>query len=232
MAFLDSDDIWTKDSLAVRLAVTAEQPTCDFLATDWCNWPYENHNFAQAVQTSQGCLRQAKLRVKSFKKSFDTNHSISVSRPVPEFLVRCPVHTITVMVRRDLLLSIDGFNASLRRGEDTHCWLRLAARADFGFSPKVTAIYRIRTGSASHQHTVSESEGGPKACRALLQLEEMQPYKEHIKAKMGWYYLQNSYFYRKLGLRRKAFTQALLALITDWRRPKVLHNFFAASLCR
>jgi hypothetical protein len=53
----------------------------------------------------------------------------------------------TIMIRRELILSVGMFDESMRRAEDYLLWLRCAVEEDLYFVPVDTGIYRVWPGS-------------------------------------------------------------------------------------
>ena len=53
------------------------------------------------------------------------------------------VWTSTVLVRREELIRVGGFNPDLRKGQDYDLWLRLSRTLEMACLDDVTALYRI-----------------------------------------------------------------------------------------
>ncbi len=67
-----------------------------------------------------------------------------LARPFdPEALaIANSIPTCAVVVRREAVLAVGGFDEELEFLEDWELWLRLAARGRFAFVPEVTSVYR------------------------------------------------------------------------------------------
>jgi hypothetical protein len=83
---------------------------------------------------------------------FSTGTPIRLRKPVAEFCHASLCWTGTVMARRELLDRLGAFHERLRRDEDTHLWLRLAA-SDFLFVPVPLALYRVRASTVARRGT-------------------------------------------------------------------------------
>jgi len=60
-----------------------------------------------------------------------------------ELVEHCAIPLQTVMVRRELLGQVGGFDERLSIGEDYDLWLRLARVTAFEFTPRVLVRYRV-----------------------------------------------------------------------------------------
>ena len=68
---------------------------------------------------------------------------------VDEFLVGNPVATSTVLVRKETVIAVGGFDESFRGPEDYDLWIRIAARFPIVKTRRPLALYRHRPGSLS-----------------------------------------------------------------------------------
>lgn len=73
--------------------------------------------------------------------------------PAPEFLktllLDCVIYPPSVVVRRDCYTTVGPFNADHFWGIDWEFWLRLSARYGIAYSSRITAAYRVHSGSAT-----------------------------------------------------------------------------------
>lgn len=129
VAFLDSDDVWEPDKLAVQVAAHEDRPEY--------GWSYT-------------ALTRMDIEGREMHDS-----GIGRWRPVEgwilEDLLRMEVlaDTPTVMVRRELLQEVGGFDETLPRAEEYELWFRLAACSPaFAIPDKLTRI-RVYPGSWS-----------------------------------------------------------------------------------
>ena len=67
-----------------------------------------------------------------------------------DLLLDCLVWTSTVLVLKDELIRIGGFNEDLRKGQDYDLWLRLSRTVQMAYLGQVTALYRIHVESITH----------------------------------------------------------------------------------
>lgn len=109
VAFLDSDDAWLPQKLGMQLSALARDPAAGFCFTDFSefgddgSFSRERHLIPRAME---GCIYPAVLQV---------IHNV--------------ITTPSVMVRRNLLEQVGGFDESMRICEDIDLWTRLARRS-------------------------------------------------------------------------------------------------------
>jgi Glycosyl transferase family 2 len=115
VAFLDSDNLWLRDHLAVLAAILRERPAAVLAST--CP------GFITAGRASPA--------------------DAVVSDPLPRLLAANFVGSPScIAVRRDALASIGGFDEGLRVAEDVDAWLRLALEGPFAFLRRRTVVLR------------------------------------------------------------------------------------------
>jgi glycosyltransferase involved in cell wall biosynthesis len=133
IAFLDADDRWRLDKLAVQAALHAARPEIGFSFTDYRH------------RRPDGTLGGSCF---AFWPCFAARHA---GRDEPFLLgedgfaqlyAENVVGTSTVMARTDLLRAVGSFDESLAQAEDWDLWLRLAACAPVGCVPRALAEYR------------------------------------------------------------------------------------------
>lgn len=117
IAFLDDDDQYVPDKLAAQVVHLDRCPQVGFIygQNEWV----DRHGKSLGVQPQQG---------------------ITTLR---ELVEHCAIPLQTVMVRRELLSQVGGFNERLSIGEDYDLWLRLARVTAFEFTPRVLVRYRV-----------------------------------------------------------------------------------------
>lgn len=125
IAFLDADDEWRPDYLALQMSVVKKYPQCDVYATHYDI------------------------------RSLGDNCSPAVVRHLPfqgedgvldnYFLVACcsnpPLFTSAILVRKTAIQAVGGFPVGVRSGEDLLTWARLAVRYRIAYSRRSLAIF-------------------------------------------------------------------------------------------
>lgn len=120
VAFLDSDDLWHTDKLALQLDFMRRRPDLGLSFTD----------YMVSERAGDGSWRIVSTR---------RYHGESSLR---RLVARNFIGALTVMARRDVITSTGAFDVSLERGSDYHLWLRIARRHPFARLPFVLADYR------------------------------------------------------------------------------------------
>jgi glycosyltransferase involved in cell wall biosynthesis len=154
IAFLDGDDYWLPGGLAARWSVVNRHPDAVFIGTDY-RLESESGNAESSGFNASRPRTQALLA-----EGVDVGEAVRLSRPVGAFVQASLCHANVVMARADLIEDVGGFSEDLYQFEDYHLWVRLAQRADFYYSPFVTAVYVTRASSLSHRLSVVSPNGG------------------------------------------------------------------------
>lgn len=198
VAFLDSDDLWREDKLAICLdAVRASGSPVLFHATA---------EIDERGQPVPGRSRRA------------------MGGWILEPLFRhCFVHTPTVVVRRSVLTEVGGFDERLPVCEDYHLWLRLASRYPFHYVPLPLTFRRVHRKRLSKRDMCYSTR-----CKAqmLARFYEEEGGRDLLPPECAHRRLARAYYTAgKMHLRARRFreAQALLAKALAYRRwsPKV-----------
>jgi glycosyltransferase involved in cell wall biosynthesis len=122
IAFQDSDDLWVKDKLLAQVPAFDDESVI---------LSYGNAE----IITSEGKLAKQTVIPPGSGKSGDV---------FADLLRVNFISTLTVMVRKEYLLGVGGFNESprLKGVEDYELWARLSTKGKFAFIDKPLASYR------------------------------------------------------------------------------------------
>jgi len=132
LAFLDSDDIWTEDKLLKQMAFHRDHNGITFSHTDFDMFsvdgikkrPFKN------------------LIGRQYKKSGDL---------IPSIYCKNTIGVLTVVVKREAVVTAGCFDTSMRGPEDQDLWIRLAENgARFGYIDQKLAFYRLNAGGITH----------------------------------------------------------------------------------
>ncbi len=126
IAFLDADDLWTKDKLEKQLEALQNNPQAA-VAYSWTDYIDEADNFLYP-----GC------------------HIIANKNIYEQLLVKNILENgSNPLIRSSALVEIGGFDESLSKAEDWDLYLRLAAKYQFITVPSPQILYRLSANSMS-----------------------------------------------------------------------------------
>ena len=138
IAFLDGDDVWLPQKLDEQIGLAAESAD----AVMWCGMTAD---YSDNAQLDPGSIM--------------TGRDISLDE-----LSECnPIATSTILVRRDVVKAVGGFDEQFRGPEDYDLWLRIAAKGVVRYINRVWARYRYDPGSLS----TSDERFLPQVLRVL-----------------------------------------------------------------
>lgn len=125
IAFLDADDAWRPDKLAVQVARFRQSPEVGLLES--------GYYLCDARLRPLRYHPPARLRGRVFEDMLSTYNAPNNS---------------TVMVRRQLIDRVGGFDPSFSVLEDYELWLRIAEQTLFEYSDEALAYTRIHEGNS------------------------------------------------------------------------------------
>jgi glycosyltransferase involved in cell wall biosynthesis len=127
VAFLDADDVWAEDKAALELPLLDADPELAFVFGDLLP-------FGAAGAGARSLFAE---------RGFDLRCTPSA------IFLHDMVYTSTVLLRRACLRETGAFDPSLRIGQDTDLWLRLALARPYAVVPKPLARYRLHGGNTT-----------------------------------------------------------------------------------
>lgn len=128
IAFLDSDDLWLPEKLALQMAVFDRNPSAALVFTD--ERSFSAGGDAALSRFQQKPPARGRVLATLFFGNFILNSS--------------------VVVRKQALLDAGGLNPLHRVHEGVDLWLRIAEHHDLDYVDEVLVRYRIRADSISH----------------------------------------------------------------------------------
>lgn len=133
IAFLDADDLWTPDKLAVQLAMLAAAPHADWCFSDGTVQALDGTEFASLL------ARWADVE------------DPYCGQPVAELVEVNFILTSSVLARRTALEALGGFDETLSHAEDVDLWIRLSRRGYATGTRRPLVRYRARETGLSAQ---------------------------------------------------------------------------------
>lgn len=126
ISFLDADDLWTPDKLKDQYEALSSHPEAA-VAYSWVNYIDSNNKLLHSGWRTQG---NGDVYEVLFERNFIENGS-------------------NILVRKQAVDVVGGFDATTTPSEDWDFYLRLAEKFEFVCVPKVQILYRVMPGSLS-----------------------------------------------------------------------------------
>ena len=127
VAFLDHDDVWLPHKLERQVAYLDAHPDVALVCSS-----------ILGIDSNGQCLSR------ETEKRF---HLPEGRLPFETIFFRCPVHTSTVLAKREALIQAGLFDVTMRYGEDWDMWTRLALQSPIAFIPEPLVYCRLHPGN-------------------------------------------------------------------------------------
>lgn len=150
IAFLDADDVWLREHLALSVAALEREPSAPLSASDYLLVDASLRPIGQATKTSR-------------------------EQSLESLLVENSIATSAVVVRAGAFRAVGGFDESLEGSEDWELWLRLTALAPAVRVEAVTMLYRVHPASASSRALDALPERLFRACDRIYASSWLPP---------------------------------------------------------
>ncbi len=195
IAFLDADDEWFPNYLETIVSLKKKFPSCRMFATSYIYRDPNGYEHAPLIRN---------LAV-GFNEGILNNYFKIASQSDP------PIWTSAVCINKKDILSVGGFPAGIKSGEDLLTWARLATQCKIAYSILPKAVYNLQ----------EKLEGRPVRCpqkndvvgqslgRLLNRIDQNQV--EDFKKYLGLWHQMRASCYLRLGCRKEA-TQEILAM--------------------
>ncbi|WP_018878409.1 glycosyltransferase [Thioalkalivibrio sp. ALE28] len=135
IAFIDSDDIWLPGKITAQVMYMEQHPEIGFTHTHFLSWkPGADGAFPPPSQ-----MAAPKMPVREAPGVVAEGSGWVYNQLLMESLP----HTITVMMRRQLVDEVGEFDPQLKRGQDYDYWIRASRLSEYRQLDRVTALYRL-----------------------------------------------------------------------------------------
>ena len=131
IAFLDADDMWTKDKLAIQSHILSKEKDVDLV-------------FSQGYNVIDGAISEFDVQIKT----------VWDIASLPEFLKQNQIPILSVLAKRSALLKARNFteDAGIQNAEDYHLWLKmLLTGSKFKSIQNRLFYYRVHPAQATYQ---------------------------------------------------------------------------------
>ena len=202
IGFLDSDDILTPQSIVTRWQHILKTPDIQWIGAKFKFLKYKKDMAKNLYFDSAESLWA------DIPKNLLSSPIKRLHKPVAEFSKSCMIGIMTVLIKRDVVMSKGMFNEKLQRAEDFHLWFRCAFEHDLWILDAEVAFYRIHSESLTHGNA-------PKLLYedAMIELLLKEPqglvHKNLLLQRLDVVMQDNCYFYRERKLFGTALNNAL-----------------------
>ncbi len=173
VGFLDADDVWFPEMLSTARASLETFPTAEWFFSDGTFQPLEGREWH------------------SWFERYIELDGPYVGRPLAELIEVNFVMCSAVVVRRELLEAVGGFDTALSHAEDLDLWIRLAKRAPAVGADRPLVRYQLQSSGLTRQ-TERRLMGDVTLFRRLAQDPELPPAlrrRARRRAAMAYYKL-------------------------------------------
>lgn len=196
IAFLDADDEWKPEYLATQYHLFQKYPECSVFA---CNYEFRDVS---------GKVTPTLIHKLPFvgEDGILSNYFEVASCSHP------PICSISVMVKKQALLSIGGFPIGIKSGEDLLTWARLACKYQIAYSitPLAVFIFDERIFNADQKQRMPESVD--VVGNELFKLYKANPGIVGIKQYVGLWHKMRARIFLSKHLRWRAFYECVRAI--------------------
>ena len=202
IGFLDSDDIWFPNSLALRWHGISNNKEV--------RWSGAKFRLLRPTinLAGQPAFESLENLTSNINQNTLAPNIVCLSRPVEEFGKSCMIGIMTVLIQRTLILEKGLFNEQLQRSEDYHLWFKCAFDTDLWMIDSDVAFYRIHPGSLTHGKQ-PKFLFEDKMVELLLLDKIGITHKNTLLNRFDLIMQDSCYFYREKKIFNPAFTTAL-----------------------
>ena len=192
IAFLDADDEWKPEYLQAQYELFCKYPQCSVFA---CNYELKNTN---------GQIKPTIIRKLPFAGTDGilTNYFEAASCSHP------PICSISIMVKKEAILSVGGFPAGVKSGEDLLTWARLAVEYKIAYNKTSLASFVLEISSAPRRTPSKEDIVGSE----LKKLYQKNPPVPGLKTYISLWHKMRASVFMRLSDRKNALKEILIAL--------------------
>ena len=141
IAFLDADDRWPKDKIALQMAALQREPSLQLIAGDMAETDQQSNVRVESVLAKHQLL-----------EPFQSLAGRPLNNALTALVNKNFIPTGTVLVKRTALNQAGGFNPDIRFGEDLELWAKIACNHPITCLP-VRLMYRRQHGANATQNT-------------------------------------------------------------------------------
>jgi glycosyltransferase involved in cell wall biosynthesis len=161
VSFLDSDDLLKAGKLAASVAALDRYPSAGFAFGDYEKMDEDGNVFETSFSYGYPVFRALKSEPAGEGWRLIPQRELARGLLYENF-----IGTSGVVIRKDLAVTLGGFEEGLAFGEDSDFWFRLAHHCD--------ALYSARVGHSYRVHSASLVRGRPPIRNALFRIKVLR----------------------------------------------------------
>ena len=224
IAFLDSDDTLTKDSIQKRVKLITANNSLGYVASDYF---YCNRDSQQSVQT----LHYDVLKnISAEKIQQEDGISLKCDSYYQRFEIAFAIWTGTVLVKKELFEKIGVFRTDIDTSEDVDLWLRLAKNSNAGFIAQPLAYYNRHQSNLTKADPYSYAQKRLSFCKILLkEYKTEKELRRMVLKRLSWIYYDLGSYYQS---ERKIFRSKINLIKSIYYNPlnKISYKMFLFTL--
>lgn len=219
IAFLDADDVWLPEKLEKQVKVLTERPRIGLVHSHYDHLDMAGgRRLIPCSGDVQGFFGDCYL----------------------QFFRTCGVQIATVLLRKECLMKVGGFDERIRRAscEDWDLWFRIARHFELAFIDSPLALYRVHPTNASKNHLTMLEAELYVIRKALANDPGLQARigRREVHARLFEIYFSIGYLYHDMSKSTEARSFLSAALRHHWTDPYAwglyLANTFPPSYVR
>jgi glycosyltransferase involved in cell wall biosynthesis len=208
IAFLDSDDIWRPDKLKLQTKLIKKVKVNLGIVFSG----YEIVRKDKKLSRSEIIDRSELERL----IDFDTDEGVIFNGELLYYylILKNIIHTSTVLLNKELLKSVSGFDPAITIAEDLDLWIRCAKQMPFGYIPEVTCRYEHRKDNITNDRISYANSVLKIKQKYFKKIEHKIPLwlNDEIKTSFREQYRARSFVNAKLRKRRDALSDIIKSM--------------------
>ncbi|BBL58708.1 glycosyltransferase family 2 protein [Methylomonas koyamae] len=227
IAFLDADDQWTENKIALQKTILEKYPELVLVAGDMTEIDNDDDIITESVLAKHGML-----------EDFRELAGQAIPNALARLVTKNFIPTGTVLAKRDILIAAGGFNSAIRFGEDLELWAKIATHHPISCLSLCLMLRRQHGNNATsaNESMLLDLTKVMESVRAFSQqqlkrqgLDPNQLVSDAFWNLGYWYFVNN-----QANLARKAFISSLKQQLTSrsvaYLIASTLPSFLVAQL--
>jgi len=228
VSLLDADDLLKPGKLAASVAALERCPSAGFAFGDFERMDEDGNVFETSTTYAYPALQRVKSRPVGEGWRLVPQAELARALAYENF-----IGTSGIVIRRDLAMTLGGFDETLENAEDVDLWFRFAHRCD--------ALYCADVGHACREETAGVVRGSLPIRNALFRIEALRrerarwrggPERRQLDRRIALNLETIGYFELLRGERWRAMRSYLHALAVSPERSAIFNTLLTHAISR